>query len=395
MRYAVGNRAYKESDMAEEETKTAEEEPKAAETIDLEAEVKKEVSELSQTQLMVRRFMRSKLSVFGAVMIILIYLIIIFADFLAPYHFDDQFSDAVWVAPTKLRFQGGKVGVFGSKTVLDPDTFTYTFTEDPDTFYPIKLFAREWDYKLLWLFPTNIHLFGIEAETTRVFLFGSDRLGRDMFSRVLRGGQISMSIGLAGILLSLVLGSVIGTLSGYMGGMVDNLIQRTMELISSIPQIPLWAALAGALPQNMPMVQRFFMISVILSLIGWIGLARQVRGKVMAYRAADYTAAARAAGAGSMYIVLNHMIPNASSHIIVVAAMSIPGMIGAETALSFLGLGIQPPLVSWGSLLRVAQNVTAVILHPWEMIPAVAVIIAVACFNFMGDGMRDAVDPYG
>jgi peptide/nickel transport system permease protein len=188
---------------------------------------------------------------------------------------------------------------------------------------------------------------------------------------------------------------VIGTASGYLGGAADNLIQRGMELISSIPQIPLWAALAGALPQNMPIIQRFFLISIILSLIGWIGLARQVRGKVLSYRRADYTSAARAAGAGNMYIILNHMLPNAASHIIVVAAMAIPGMIGAETALSFLGLGIQPPDVSWGSLLRVAQNVTAVILHPWEMTPAIAVIVAVACFNFLGDGMRDAVDPYG
>jgi len=373
--------------MAEEETPTAE-------TIDL-AEDKKEVSELSQTQLMVRRFMQSKLSVFGGIVIILIYLIILFADFLAPYHYDDQFVEAVWTAPTKLRFQGGKVGVYAVKTVLNPDTYTYEFQEDPNAFYPIRLFVRAWDYKLLWLFPTNVHLFGLETQDTRVFLWGSDKLGRDMFSRVLRGGQISMSIGLVGILLSLVLGSVIGTVSGYMGGVVDNLIQRAMELISSIPQIPLWAALAGALPQNTPVVQRFFMISVILSLVGWIGLARQVRGKVMAYRAADYTSAARAAGAGGWHIIMNHMLPNASSHIIVVAAMSIPGMIGAETALSFLGLGIQPPLVSWGSLLRVAQNVTAVLLHPWEMIPAVAVIIAVACFNFLGDGMRDAVDPYG
>ncbi len=371
------------------------EETRTAAAIDLEAEAKKDISELSQAQLMVRRFMQSKLSVFGGVVIILLYLIVIFADFLAPYHFDDQFVDAVWTAPTRLRFQGGKVGVYGVKTVLNPDTFTYEFREDPNAFYPIELFVRGWNYKLLWLFPTNVHLFGLETEDTRVFLFGSDKLGRDMFSRVLRGGQISMSVGLVGILLSLVLGSVIGTVSGYMGGVVDNLIQRVMELISSIPQIPLWAALAGALPQNTPVVERFFMISVILSLVGWIGLARQVRGKVMAYRAADYTSAARAAGAGSLYIVLKHMLPNASSHIIVVSAMSIPGMIGAETALSFLGLGIQPPLVSWGSLLRIAQNVTAVLLHPWEMIPAVAVIIAVACFNFLGDGMRDAVDPYG
>jgi len=364
-------------------------------TLDFGSEEKKDVSELSQGQLMVRRFMQSKLSVFGGAAIVLIYLAILFADFLAPYHFDDQFTNGVWASPTKLRFQGGKLGIYAIKTVLNEDTFAYEFIEDPSTFYPVKLFVHGWKYKLLWLLPTDVHLFGIDAQDTRLFLLGSDKLGRDEFSRILRGGQISMTVGLVAIVITLVLGSVIGTISGFLGGAADNLIQRAMELIQSFPQIPLWAALAGALPQNMPVVQRFFLISVVLSLIGWIGLARQVRGKVLAYRQADYTAAARAAGASNMYIIMNHMLPNAASHIIVVAAMSIPGMIGAETALSFLGLGIQPPLVSWGSLLRVAQNVTAVLQHPWEMTPAIAVIIAVACFNFLGDGMRDAVDPYG
>jgi peptide/nickel transport system permease protein len=261
-------------------------------------------------------------------------------------------------------------------------------------FYPIKLFIRGWEYEFLGLIPGDVHLFGVE-EPGIVYLWGADKLGRDMFSRVVRGGQISMTVGLLGTIMTLVFGSVIGTASGYLGGAVDNLIQRGMELIASLPQIPLYVALAGALPQNMPTIRRYFLITIILSVVNWIGLARQVRGKVMAYRSNDYTSAARAAGAGHMYIILNHMLPNAASHIIVVAALSIPGMIGLETALSFLGVGIQPPLVSWGSLLRVAQNVTAVIQHPWEMTPAIAVIIAVACFNFIGDGMRDAVDPYG
>jgi len=371
------------------------EETTTARPVDLQPAGNQDVSELSQGQLMVRRFMRSKLSVFGGIVIVLLYLVVLFVEFLAPYYYDDQFVDAVWSPPTKLHIQGGRIGIYALTSMVNPDTFEYEFTEDPSVFYPIRLFVRSWPYKLLGLIPARIHLFGVQAEDTRVFLFGSDKLGRDNFSRVVQGARISMSVGLVGIVLSLVLGSVVGTISGFVGGYVDNLIQRTMELIQSFPQIPLWAALAGALPQNMPTIQRFFLISVILSLIGWIGLARQVRGKVMSYRAADYTSAARAAGAGTMYIILNHMLPNASSHIIVVAAMTIPSMIGAETALSFLGLGIQPPLVSWGSLLQVAQNVTAVLRHPWEMIPAVAVIIAVSCFNFMGDGMRDAVDPYG
>jgi peptide/nickel transport system permease protein len=366
----------------------------SAQKIELESEAKEDVGELSQGQLMVRRFMQSKLSVFGGIVIILLYLIVLFADFVAPYYYDQQFADGIFAPPTTLRFRNGKIGVFGSETVLNTDTFAYEFVEDPDTFHPIRLFGRGWEYKLLGLVETNVHLFAVE-EPGRVYLWGADQLGRDVFSRVVRGGQISMTVGLVGIALQLILGSVIGTASGYLGGAADNLIQRGMELIASLPQIPLWAALAGALPQNMPVIQRFFLISIILSLVSWIGLARQVRGKVLAYRQADYTSAARAAGAGDMYIIMNHMLPNAASHIIVVAALTIPGMIGAETALSFLGLGIQPPNVSWGSLLRVAQNVTAVILHPWELTPAIAVIIAVSCFNFLGDGMRDAVDPYG
>jgi peptide/nickel transport system permease protein len=343
---------------------------------------------------MVRRFMQSKLSLFGLAVIVLLYIIIIFADFVAPYYYDQQFPNGIWAPPTKLRFQNGKLGVYGVMTVLNEDTFAWEFVEDPEVFYPIKFFIRGWEYKLLGLIPGDLHLFGVE-EPGIVYIWGADKLGRDMFSRVVRGGQISMTVGLVGTLMTLVFGSVIGTASGYMGGAIDNLIQRGMELIASFPQIPLWVALAGALPQNMPVIRRYFLITIILSLVNWIGLARQVRGKVMAYRSNDYTAAARAAGAGHMYIILNHMLPNALSHIIVVAAMAIPGMIGAETALSFLGVGIQPPLVSWGSLLRMAQNVTAVIQHPWEMTPAVAVIVAVACFNFIGDGMRDAVDPYG
>ena len=379
--------------MAEEKS-TTQAQANLAQEMDLASEAKQDVGELSQWQLMVRRFMQSKLSVFGGIVVIILYIIVIFADFVAPYHWNDQNPDAIWAPPTKLRFRGGKLGVTGIKTVLNEDTFAWEFVEDPDVFYQIKLFAKGWEYKLFGFIPSQRHLFGVE-EPGLVYLWGADKLGRCVFSRVIRGGQISMSIGLIGTLMTLVLGSIIGTTSGYMGGAVDNLIQRGMELISSIPQIPLWVALAGALPQNIPVIQRYFMITIILSLVNWMGLARQVRGKVMAYRSNDYTSAAQAAGAGHGYIILNHMLPNAASHIIVVASLAIPGMIGAETSLSFLGLGIQPPLVSWGSLLRVAQNVTAVLQHPWEMTPAIAVIVAVTCFNFLGDGMRDAVDPYG
>ncbi len=355
---------------------------------------KKDVGELSQGQLMVRRFMQSKLSVFGGIVIVLIYLVVIFAEFFAPYPHSEQYTDTVWAPPIKVHFKGIQPGVYAMKTVLNSETYTWEFVEDPNLFIPLQFFVRTWNYKLLGLIPTNIHLFGV-AEPAKIFLLGTDTIGRCVFSRIIIGSRISMTIGLVGIVMQLILGSIIGTISGFMGGAVDNLIQRGTELLRSFPEIPLFAALAGALPRNMPVVQRFMLISVILSLVRWVGLAREVRGKVMAYRAADYTQAARAAGAGNMHIVFNHMIPNASSHIIVVATLSIPGMVGAETALSFLGLGIQPPDVSWGLLLRVAQNVTAVLQHPWELAPVVPVIVAVTCFYFLGDGMRDAVDPYG
>jgi peptide/nickel transport system permease protein len=371
------------------------EEKQAAEPIELATDTKEDVGELSQGQLMVRRFFQSKLSVFGGAVIILLYLAILFADFLSPYHYNDQWQDGVWAPPTRIRFQNGKLGMYALKTVLNNETFAFEFQEDPEDFVPIRFFIRTWDYKLLGFIPSRVHLFGIDREDTRFYLLGADQLGRDMFARIWQGGRISMTVGLVGVILTLVLGSIIGTASGYLGGGVDNLIQRSIELLQSFPTIPLWAALAGALPRDMTIIQRYFLITIILSLLGWTGLARQVRGKVMAYRSNDYTSAARAAGASNMYVILNHMLPNAMSHIIVVAALSIPGMIGAETTLSFLGLGIQPPAVSWGSLLRIAQNVTAVIQHPWEMTPAIGVIVAVACFNFLGDGMRDAVDPYG
>jgi len=370
----------------------AEETPNQA--LELAPEGQQDVGEMSQGQLMVRRFMQSKLSVFGLIVIALIYVVVIFAEFFAPYHHNDQYTDTVWAPPVKLRFKDGRLGVYAIKTVLNQETFTWDFEEDPETFLPLKFFIRSWDYKLIGLIPTNIHLFGVD-EPGKVFLLGTDTIGRCVLSRIIIGSRISMSIGLVGIVMQLILGSVIGTISGFVGGGIDNLIQRGTELLRSFPEIPLFAALAGALPRDMPVIQRFMLISIILSLVRWVGLAREVRGKVMAYRAADYTQAARAAGAGTMHIVFSHMIPNAASHIIVVAALSIPAMVGAETSLSFLGLGIQPPDVSWGLLLRVAQNVTAVLQHPWELTPVIPVIIAVTCLYFLGDGMRDAVDPYG
>jgi peptide/nickel transport system permease protein len=239
--------------------------------------------------------------------------------------------------------------------------------------------------------PSNIHLFGSDGPA---FLMGTDRIGRDMLSRIIFGSRVSLTIGLIGVFLSIVLGALLGTASGYWGGTADNIIQRMIEIISSFPSIPLWMALAACLPTGWSSIQVYFGITVILSLIGWGGLARQVRGKVLATRELDYVLAARAAGAGDWYILTRHLMPMAYSHIIVIATLSIPGMILGETALSFLGLGIRPPMTSWGVLLEDAQRVTVVMNYPWLLAPAVPVVLAVIAYNLVGDALRDAADPY-
>jgi peptide/nickel transport system permease protein len=227
-----------------------------------------------------------------------------------------------------------------------------------------------------------------------VFLLGADRLGRDLFSRVIYGSRISLSIGLVGVLLSLLLGIVLGGISGYYGGIADNIIQRMIEFIRSIPSIPLWMALSAALPANWPVLRVYFAITVILSLIGWTGLARVVRGRFLALREEDFVLAARLVGSSEMRIILRHMVPSFLSYIIAALTLAIPGMILAETGLSFLGLGLRPPAISWGVLLQEAQNLRSVALAPWVLLPGAAVVISILAFNFLGDGLRDAADPY-
>lgn len=362
-------------------------------------EVDADAGQWSLSRLIWRRFLRNRLAVAAALVLLSMYLVITFADFFAPY--DHLISNEDYVArqPQLLHFfddEGNfhlRPFVYGTTTSLDVQNLDWVHEDNKEEIYPIRFFVHGKPYKLFGLIETDRHLYGVDEPGT-IFLLGTDRNGRDMVSRIIFGGRVSLTVGLVGVALTIIFGSILGTVSGYFGGMVDSIIQRITELLMSFPDIALWAALAAALPANVTSIQRFFLITVILSLIGWTGLARQVRAKVMAYREMDYTNAARAAGASHRRIIFIHMLPNALSHIIVVATLAIPGMILAETALSFLGLGILPPAVSWGTLLQDAQTVSVVVKKPWLLFPGLFVIIAVLAYNFVGDGIRDAADPY-
>jgi peptide/nickel transport system permease protein len=260
----------------------------------------------------------------------------------------------------------------------------------------LRFFAHGTPYKMLGIWETDVHLFGLDDPTGEgtLFLWGSDRQGRDVLSRSIYGTRVSMSIGLIGVFLSLLLGIVIGGFSGYYGGWFDDAVQRVIEFIRSIPSIPLWMALSAALPPHWPTIRVYFGITIILSLVGWTGMARVVRGRFLALRNEDFVMAAKLCGASEMRVVMRHMVPSFTSHIIASITLSIPEMILSETALSFLGIGLRSPVISWGVLLQEAQNVQAVVLAPWLFLPGLLVVITVLAYNFMGDGLRDAADPY-
>jgi len=361
-----------------------------------------DVGELPQSKLIWMRFRRNKLAVIGGIGLILMYIVIALGPFLANNNYMYQNDDYIYGPPTPITFIGpsGKLGLrpytYKVSTRLDPEAFKFVFDIDLDTKIPIRFFVEGDSYKLFGFINGSAHLFGVEGGQ-RFYPLGADGLGRDVLSRLLTGGQVSLTVGLVGVALTIVFGSVMGTVSGYFGGLADDIIQRIVELIMSFPTVPLWAALAAALPPisgDFSALDRYFLITVILSLVNWTGLSRQLRAKVMAYRESDFVMAALAAGAKDRRIIFTHMMPNAASHIIVVAALAIPGMILGETALSFLGLGILPPAVSWGSMLTDAQHVPVVIDHPWLMTPGIAVILSVLFFSFLGDALRDAADPY-
>jgi peptide/nickel transport system permease protein len=351
----------------------------------------------TQLQLIWLKFLHNRAAMAGGTVIIALYISAIFAGFLAPYDADTRYDSAIYVPPQPIYLiDDGKFypHVLGVTRTIDRETLRRTYEADPYTKIPIKFFVKGDPYYLFGLVPLETHLFGIEDKEWGVFLLGTDRQGRDQLSRLIVGSQISLSIGLVGVFLSLLIGSILGVASGYFGGWIDDVMQRCIEVIRSFPSIPLWMALAAAFPPHWPPLQVYFAIGVVLSLISWTWLARQLRGKVLALREEEYVLAAQLAGGSDWRIISKHLIPSATSHIVVIATLAVPNMILAETALTFLGIGIRPPLVSWGTLLQEAQNIQTLAHFPWLLMPVAFIATAVLAFNFLGDGLRDATDPY-
>ncbi len=350
----------------------------------------------SQWQLMWRKFIRNKVALVGGTIIVIFYFVALIGQFVAPYTLTTRFRERIYMSPQTIHFfdDGKFMGpfVYGVELEIDPDTYLKLYENDTSVIYPIIFFAEGEPYKLWGIFETNIHLF--QTEEGGVNLFGTDRQGRDLFTRTIFGSQISLTIGLVGVFLSLSFGTVLGVVSGYYGGRIDNAIQRLIELVRAFPNIPLWMALSAALPPHWPPLRVYFAVTLILSLIGWTWLARQLRGQVLTLRNSDFVLAAKLAGASDRRIIFKHLIPATLGSIIVVSTLAMPAMILAETALSFLGLGLRAPLTSWGVLLQEAQNIQSLALYPWVFIPVIFIATTILAFNFLGDGLRDAADPY-
>jgi peptide/nickel transport system permease protein len=371
--------------------------PEAATT----TEAEERVSVATQWQLMWWRFRKHKLAMVAAAILGLFYFIVIFADFLA--YSDPELSEAQrsLIAPQAVYFQypegGFGIHVLGMSGKRDPVSFKRVYEPDPTKKVPLTLFGRGFEYKLLGFIPTDRHLLGVTEGTPEetLFLLGTDIQGRDIWSRMMYATRISLLIGLVSVAISLVLGVLLGGISGYFGGLADTIIQRVIEILRSIPTIPLWMGLAAAVPNDWEITRVFFIMTLILALFSWTELARVVRGRFLSLREEDFVTAAELVGCSRMRIIFRHMVPSFLSHIIAATTLALPAIIIFETSLSFLGLGLRPPAISWGVMLQAASNVQTAAVSPWLLYPAVPVILAILAFNFLGDGLRDAADPYG
>ncbi len=354
----------------------------------------------SQWRLMWWKFRRHKLAMAGLIVVVLLYTVALFAEVLAPFDPTSTDRRGGFHPPQAIHFvhraeEGWRLQlhVKETKRTRDPKTLRTTYAPTGEI-VPLGLFAKGDPYLMWGFIPGDRHLLAPVNPRERFYLLGADRLGRDMLSRTIQGARLSLSIGLVGVAFSLVVGIGLGGLAGYFGGWVDTIVQRVVEFVLSLPTIPVWLALAAALPPTWPIELRYFVITLIVSLVGWTELARVVRGRFLSLRNDDFVIAARLDGASEGRVIFRHMLPSLTSHIIASVTLAVPLMIIAETALSFLGLGLMPPAISWGVLLKEAQDVRSIVLGPWLFVPGGAVVLTVLAFNFLGDGLRDAADPY-
>ncbi len=369
-------------------------EPYKAETLTPEQE---RFYSASQWQIMWWKFKRHRIALISGVILLFIYGSTLVSEVIAPYNLDTRDTKHIYAPPQELHlFHEGRLTrpfVYGYSMELDLATMKRTYKEDTSRVQPLRYFCRGDDYEFWGLIEGNFHLV-CPAEGGTFFLFGTDRLGRDLLSRLVYGTRISLTVGLLGILVSFVIGITLGGISGYFGGWIDNIIQRFIEMVRSFPELPLWMALSAALPVTWSPILIYFGITIILGLLDWPGLARAVRSKLLALREEDFANAAVLMGASPARVIRRHLLPSFASHLIASVTLSVPSMILGETALSFLGLGLRPPVTSWGVLLNEAQNINVVALYPWLMISVAPVFVVVLAFNFLGDGLRDAADPY-